>query len=193
MEDTLTCLSMGAVETLIVWENLEVNRHVLKNHTTDETVVKHLTPEQEKDTSNFVDKATGVELEPVEKLALLEWFANEYKRFGCQLEFVTNRSQEGSQFVRGFGGIGGCLRYQVNLSEFQHASDEEDHGELYAPEFDARINLAPLVSARCSLCIVPTFSHPFSSLLRTNFRGALQLGNEELNHPPTCRLHKAPR
>ena len=31
VKDTLTCLDMGAVETLIVWENLEVNRYeVLK-------------------------------------------------------------------------------------------------------------------------------------------------------------------
>ena len=31
VKDTLTCLDMGAVETLIVWENLEVNRfEVLK-------------------------------------------------------------------------------------------------------------------------------------------------------------------
>lgn len=82
---------------------------MLINHTTSETCVKHLTPEQEKDTSHFVDKDTGVELESQEKLSLLEWFANEvrpallicfnppsslslplqYKRFGCQLECAT--------------------------------------------------------------------------------------------------------
>ncbi len=28
---------------------------------------------------------------------------------------MTNKSQEGSQFCRGFGGIGGILRYQVRL------------------------------------------------------------------------------
>lgn len=125
VDDTLTCLDMGAVETLIVWENLEVNRHVLINHATNETFVKHLTPEQEKDTSHFVDKETGVELESQEKLSLLEWFANEYKRFGCQLEFVTNKSQEGSQFCRGFGGIGGILRYQVDLTEFAEDGFED--------------------------------------------------------------------
>ena len=70
-------------------ETSQVNRHVLINHTTGETCVKHLTPEQEKDTSHFVEKDTGVELESQEKLSLLEWFANEYKRFGCQLECAT--------------------------------------------------------------------------------------------------------
>jgi len=27
--------------------------------------------------------------------------------FGATLEIITDKSQEGSQFVRGFGGIGG--------------------------------------------------------------------------------------
>ena len=60
VEDTLQCLDMGAVETLIVWENLEINRHVLMNTATSETMIKYLTLEQEKDTSHFVDKDTGV-------------------------------------------------------------------------------------------------------------------------------------
>lgn len=38
---------------------------------------------------------------------LLEWLANNYKNFGATLEIITDKSQEGSQFVRGFGGIGG--------------------------------------------------------------------------------------
>lgn len=40
-------------------------------------------------------------------MPLLEWFANHYKEFGATLEIITDRSQEGAQFVRGFGGIGG--------------------------------------------------------------------------------------
>lgn len=50
---------------------------------------------------------TGVELELVECQPLLEWLANNYKIFGATLEIITDKSQEGSQFVRGFGGIGG--------------------------------------------------------------------------------------
>lgn len=49
----------------------------------------------------------GVELELVECQPLLEWLANNYKNFGATLEIITDKSQEGSQFVRGFGGIGG--------------------------------------------------------------------------------------
>ncbi len=69
---------------------------------------------------------------------------------------MTNKSQEGSQFCRGFGGIGGILRYQVrarrracaphacqkpdaaaarsqvDLREFDADSDGVDGGEFYS-------------------------------------------------------------
>jgi peptide chain release factor subunit 1 len=48
-------------------------------------------------------------MELVESQQLLEWLANNYKTFGATLEIITDKSQEGSQFVRGFGGIGGKL------------------------------------------------------------------------------------
>lgn len=35
VDDTLKALEMGAVDILIVWENLDVTRYVLKNHATD--------------------------------------------------------------------------------------------------------------------------------------------------------------
>jgi len=85
-----------------------------------------LTTEQEKDSSNFVNQETGAELEVQDKIPLLEWLANNYKKFGCVLEFVTSKSQEGSQFCRGFGGIGGILRYQVDLSHFEEPDDIDD-------------------------------------------------------------------
>ena len=63
-------------------------------------------------------------------MQLVEWFAENYKSFGTTLEFITNRSQEGTQFVKGFGGIGGILRYKV---EFVDENDLElassDDGE----------------------------------------------------------------
>ena len=34
IKDTLHALELGAVETLIVWENLEITRYVMINHTT---------------------------------------------------------------------------------------------------------------------------------------------------------------
>ncbi|CAG8593195.1 7605_t:CDS:2 [Cetraspora pellucida] len=124
VDDTLKGLELGAVETLIVWENLDVSRYVLKNSSGAEMIV-HMTKEQEKERSLFIDKETGVEMEVCDRMPLLEWFADHYKDFGATLEFVTNRSQEGSQFVKGFGGIGGLLRYKVDFDSLNYDSEED--------------------------------------------------------------------
>ncbi|XP_022086644.1 eukaryotic peptide chain release factor subunit 1 isoform X2 [Acanthaster planci] len=122
--DTLKALEMGSVEILIVWENLDIQRFLLKNHSADEEKVLHLTQEQERDKTYFMDKDTGVELELVESQPLLEWLANNYKTFGSTLEIITDRSQEGSQFCKGFGGIGGILRYRVDFQEMEPDLDD---------------------------------------------------------------------
>ena len=41
------------------------------------------------------------------------------------MEIVTDKSQEGSQFVRGFGGVGGILRYKVDLQNLNIDEDAE--------------------------------------------------------------------
>lgn len=121
VEDTMKALEMGAVETLIVWENLDVNRILLKNHVeSEEEKVLLLNSYQEKDRTHFLDKETNVEMEVLDKMPLLEWMANNYKTFGALLEIVTDKSQEGAQFCRGFGGIGGLLRYKVDFQGMEY-------------------------------------------------------------------------
>ncbi|VBB30893.1 unnamed protein product [Acanthocheilonema viteae] len=124
--DTLQALEMGAVETLICWENLDIVRYQLKNPVTGEEKLLYLDPDQEKNKTHFTESSTGVELELMDSMPLLEWLANNYKSYGAALEIVTDRSQEGAQFVRGFGGIGGLLRYRVDFQLNDLNDDIED-------------------------------------------------------------------
>ena len=55
------------------------------------------------------------ELEKIEVENLTEWLAEHYSDFGAELYFITDKSAEGCQFVKGFSGIGGFLRYKVEL------------------------------------------------------------------------------
>ena len=50
---------------------------------------------------------------------------------GTKLEFVTNKSQEGAQFVKGFGGIGGILRYALDFHAMDDVDDEDNDQDLY--------------------------------------------------------------
>ncbi|KAM3336910.1 eukaryotic peptide chain release factor subunit 1-2-like [Capsicum galapagoense] len=72
LDDTLKVLETGAVETLIVWENLDLT----------------------------------------------------------SLEFVTNKSHEGSLFCRGFGGIGAILRYKLDVRDFDEEEVYEDSNDV---------------------------------------------------------------
>jgi len=129
VDETMKALEMGAIERLIVWENLQVVRvQFAKREGEESAVVKFLRPEQMKLPDKFTDPATGEDMEPEEEMALLEWLATNYKDFGAKLEIITDKSQEGSQFVTGFGGIGGLLRYRVDFADMDY--DPGDMGDV---------------------------------------------------------------
>ncbi|GAU92111.1 hypothetical protein RvY_04236 [Ramazzottius varieornatus] len=135
VDDTLKCLEMGACETLICWENLDITRYLLRNPSTGEEKLIYQRGSITQDKSNFLDKDTGVELEVEESISLLEWLAEKYKGFGATLEIVTDKSPEGSQFVRGFGGVGGLLRYRVDLNALD-TSLLDDHAAEHDFDLD---------------------------------------------------------
>lgn len=132
IDDTLKALELGAVETLIIFENLEITRWTLKDAEGGQHIVH--TTKQEDASGNrdkFKDKsdaaAPDTEMELVNQESFLEWIAEHYKEFGTNLEFVSDRSTEGNQFVKGFGGIGGILRYKVNFEQLQDYDDDDDY------------------------------------------------------------------
>lgn len=128
VDDTLRAMELGAAQTLVVWENLDITRVALKPSGEGSEVVRNLLKGQEEDRSLFMDKDTGQEMELISQMPFLEWLAEKYRDFGATLEFVSDRSSEGNQFVKGFGGIGAILRYKVN---FEQLADLEDEDEFY--------------------------------------------------------------
>jgi len=127
VKDTLQALELGSVEELIVWESLDINRLTLKHKETGVERVVYLSERQEKEPKHFKAE-DGADLETVNKQTLLEWLAENFKSFGAKLQFVTDKSQEGAQFCKGFGGIGGLLRYQVDFltMEVEQVEDDDD-------------------------------------------------------------------
>jgi peptide chain release factor subunit 1 len=143
VQDTLDGLERGAVAEIIVYEALAINRYILRHPLTGETKIVHYNEQEEAQPSNYVDKTDGTQLDIVEKISLLEWLTNNYTTFGAKLSFITNRSQEGSQFCRGFGGIGGLLRYTVDFAgseiraaQLDEAQANQEDEELVFDEAD---------------------------------------------------------
>mmetsp|Transcript_16694 Transcript_16694/g.24743 ORF Transcript_16694/g.24743 Transcript_16694/m.24743 type:complete len:347 (-) Transcript_16694:58-1098(-) len=114
-DETIQALEMGAVEHLLVCEDLDASRCTFRNTGTGEETIVHLCEEQEQ-TNQGVGKS-GARLEMVEKESLMDWICEHHKEFGCSLEIVSNRSGVGHQFQCGFGGLGGTLRWEVEFYE----------------------------------------------------------------------------
>ena len=58
------------------------------------------------------------------------------------MEFVTDRSQEGAQFCRGFGGIGGILRWKIDFAEMDVQLNEMDVAQSALEEKVAAMTVA---------------------------------------------------
>lgn len=126
VKDTFVALERGAVQDIIVYEQLAVNRYILRHKETGDQKECHFNEQEE---AKFLTNEDGNnEFEVVEKVSLLEWLTNNYQTFGATLNFISNRSQEGSQFCRGFGGIGGILRYVVDFNDMEVAAAMDEDG-----------------------------------------------------------------
>ncbi|KAI9324498.1 putative eukaryotic translational release factor 1 [Zopfochytrium polystomum] len=121
VEDTMHALQLGGVETLIVWEGLDVERYVFRRRSDGVEEVKYFAADVRK--RDLIFESTGEEAEVAERVSLVEWLTEHSKDCGASLELVTDRSREGSQFAKGFGGIGGLLRYKIEFGSMEDESD----------------------------------------------------------------------
>ena len=115
VDDTMKALELGALDTMMLFDNIEVMRYEIKNPVKNETKVFLLNATQEQDPKYFKDAETGVDLEVVSCESLADWICLNYKSYGINIEFITDKSPDGFQFVKGFGGMGGFLRYRMDV------------------------------------------------------------------------------
>lgn len=80
----MKALDLGAMETLLLWEDLEIMRYEFRNPTTEKITVHYLTEKQEaeKDPKYFSDPETNLELDIVDNQSLTDWLLLNYKKFG---------------------------------------------------------------------------------------------------------------
>jgi peptide chain release factor subunit 1 len=122
IEDTLAALDSGAVEKLLVWEGVSTIRYIMQNSKTAEQKIVFAKPDEQ---PQVADSTEGV-WEVADSTTLVDWFAEHFKDFGAELELVSDATAEGSQFAKGFGGVGGILRYKMELPSSTFIA-EEDH------------------------------------------------------------------
>jgi len=118
LEDTITALEMGAVEVLMIWEQLPVECRVVRERQSGEESMQLL--KEPLDAQRY---------ELVEQVPFLEWIANNYQKFGAKMEFMTDHSHEGNQFVKGFSGVGGLLRWKIDFEQMNGGGEDDHDGD----------------------------------------------------------------
>jgi peptide chain release factor subunit 1 len=105
IKDTIYAMEVGAIDKLILWDELDIMRYQVKNRETGEEYVLYSAPTKLDD------------LDVLDEMVFTDWIAENYKQSGLALHFVTNKTTEGNQYCMGFGGIGGILRYQLQFQD----------------------------------------------------------------------------
>ncbi len=109
-------------------------RYEIKNPVKGDVKTYLLNETQEKDPKYFKDAETGTDLEVVSSEQLADWILLNYKKYGINIEFITDKSSDGYQFCKGFGGIGGFLRYKIDVDEI--AGDAHGNTDAFDPDED---------------------------------------------------------
>ena len=122
VKETIQTMEMGAVQTLIIWENIDLFRIKMRNPLTQDEKILYLKTSQIENDNQF--QKDGQEYEVVEKECLIDWLIANYSQYGIVLEIISNKTSDGAQFCQGFGGIGGILRYKVDIDN--DCNDDDD-------------------------------------------------------------------
>jgi peptide chain release factor subunit 1 len=126
-EDTNYALTNGLLETLIIWNDLKYVRVELVKNSTSETQILYLSEKDNLDES--------AEWTVLSKVALLDWVLEHYNEFGAVIELVSDETDVGAQFVKGFGGLAGILRFQAELPsnnpQLVHEDEENNDEDEY--------------------------------------------------------------
>ncbi|GBF35881.1 peptide chain release factor aRF-1 [Methanofervidicoccus abyssi] len=117
-KEVMRYLQMGAVDTLIITDNINMSRVTVKCNNcsyTQEINVKN--DELQKFEENLKTKSCpqcGGMLYIADKEDIIEYFAKLCEESGTTLKIVSTDTEEGSQIYKAFKGIAAILRYKID-------------------------------------------------------------------------------
>ena len=129
IKETMKMYFEGCIKRMIIYDQLEYN-HVelkpIKSQDGNEVIVEYLLTKDVEYKNTWTNPKTKVEYAIQNTELLIDWLGDNYTEYGVDLYFVTDRSPEGNQFVKGFSGIGALLKYKVEIVDNYDYDDESD-------------------------------------------------------------------
>ena len=114
-KNTETALLNGAIETLILWEDLPHIRFECNKGDSVEIIYAKEKP-KEIDVKSY---------EP-----MIDWLVKTAEENNVTMEFITDHTEEGEQYCQGFGGIGGIMHWAMNLEHFNDIDEIDEYDDF---------------------------------------------------------------
>ena len=104
---------MGAVDTLLLSEDLVAIHKVLKCPACGETKELTVKNEAEHSKADYRCEKCNESLKEESSLDLIDDFVEKAEEMDTTVEFISSETEEGVQLLRAFGGIAAILRYHL--------------------------------------------------------------------------------
>ncbi len=116
-EQIRKALSMGVVDTLLLSETLRKYRIKLKCPTCGYTIERTIDEEklQEFTPPSCTQCKTSLPMELMEKTDLIDELSDMAEKINATVQLISRDSEEGDTLYRAFSGIGGILRYALEM------------------------------------------------------------------------------
>ncbi len=115
--NVIKALEMGAVDTLLLSENLRKYRVKLKCSSCNYSEIRNLSEDQLNDIESLKCKKCGESstLEIEEKEDLIDYYSDLADKTSANVEIISPGSEEGDSLYSAFNGVAGILRYPLEL------------------------------------------------------------------------------
>lgn len=146
ISQTMKALESGCISKLLVWDNIELYRYVFespkqriiqfstcsslaKKNFTLLSKVTFLDWVMGADDDGSFDHLDGLSSEQIEQII-------RQRTCNASIELISDTSPQGSQFCRGFGGIGGFLLFRPTFLDDESEEEEGEEEDIEEEEYD---------------------------------------------------------
>mmetsp|Transcript_200 Transcript_200/g.206 ORF Transcript_200/g.206 Transcript_200/m.206 type:complete len:129 (-) Transcript_200:82-468(-) len=113
----------GALQLLILWDKSPIIRYSIKSKESGEVRTTYALSKDDLP-SELVKEPTLWDVQSHEPL--LDWIVqNPDQLGGVELALVSDQTAEAAVFISGFGGVGGLLRYHIDLPSQMDELDDD--------------------------------------------------------------------
>ncbi len=105
-------LEMGAVEVLLLSEDLKSRREIYKCPVCSS--VQEKTIKDMDESEDIRCPQCGEKMKETKALDIIDDFVDMAEEVGSEVEIISTETEEGIQLIRAFGGVAAILRYRVN-------------------------------------------------------------------------------